>query len=100
MKFSRRAAVAGSLAATLATAGATGTVSGALAQMALATTVFQVTLAALVELPLRMRTRWLSDGKDASAAILRVVFVVPAPSFGSFMTSGNLIIFPVPTGVA
>ena len=90
VKFSRRAAVAGSLAAaTLATAGASGAVSGALADGAgddgvsgdpgRVGGVDQTDEDALAE----------ATGKDVSALDSTRSVVVPAPSFGSFMTSGG-----------
>ena len=90
VKFSRRAAVAGSLAAaTLATAGASGAVSGALADGAgddgvsgdpgRVGGVDPTDEDALAE----------ATGKDASALDSARSVVVPAPSFGSFMTSGG-----------
>lgn len=96
VKFSRRAAVAGSLAAaTLATAGASGAVSGALADGAgddgvsgdpgRVGGVDPTDEDALAE----------ATGKDVSALDSARSVVVPAPSFGSFMTSGGDRI-PVP----
>lgn len=90
VKFSRRAAVAGSLAAaTLATAGASGAVSGALADGAgddgvsgdpgRVGGVDPTDEDALAE----------ATGEDASALDSTRSVVVPAPSFGSFMTSGG-----------
>ena len=90
VKFSRRAAVAGSLAAaTLATAGASGAVSGALADGAgddgvsghpgRVGGVDPTDEDALAE----------AAGKDVSALDSARSVVVPAPSFGSFMTSGG-----------
>lgn len=90
VKFSRRAAVAGSLAAaTLATAGASGAVSGALADGAgddgvsgdpgRVGGVDPTDEDALAE----------ATGKDVSALDSARSVVVPAPSFGSFMTSGG-----------
>lgn len=90
VKFSRRAAVAGSLAAaTLATAGASGAVSGALADGAgddgvsgdpgRVGGVDPTDEDALAE----------ATGKDVSALDSTRSVVVPAPSFGSFMTSGG-----------
>ena len=90
VKFSRRAAVAGSLAAaTLATAGASGAVSGALADGAgddgvsgdpgRVGGVDPTDEDALAE----------ATGKDVSALDSARGVVVPAPSFGSFMTSGG-----------
>lgn len=90
VKFSRRAAVAGSLAAaTLATAGASGAVSGALADGAgddgvsgdpgRVGGVDPTDEDALAE----------ATGKDVSALDSAHSVVVPAPSFGSFMTSGG-----------
>ena len=96
VKFSRRAAVAGSLAAaTLATAGASGAVSGALADGAgddgvsgdpgRVGGVDPTDEDALAE----------ATGKDVSALDSARSVVVPAPSFGSFMTSwGDRV--PVP----
>ena len=96
VKFSRRAAVAGSLAAaTLATAGASGAVSGALADGAgddgvsgdpgRVGGVDPTDEDALAE----------ATGKDVSALDSTRSVVVPAPSFGSFMTSvGDRV--PVP----
>lgn len=90
VKFSRRAAVAGSLAAaTLATAGASGAVSSALADGAgddgvsgdpgRVGGVDPTDEDALAE----------ATGKDVSALDSARSVVVPAPSFGSFMTSGG-----------
>lgn len=90
VKFSRRATVAGSLAAaTLATAGASGAVSGALADGAgddgvsgdpgRVGGVDPTDEDALAE----------ATGKDVSALDSARSVVVPAPSFGSFMTSGG-----------
>lgn len=90
VKFSRRAAVAGSLAAaTLATAGASGAVSGALADGAgddgvsgdpgRVGGVDPTDEDALAE----------ATGEDVSALDSTRGVVVPAPSFGSFMTSGG-----------
>lgn len=90
VKFSRRAAVAGSLAAaTLATAGASGVVSGALADGAgddgvsgdpgRVGGVDPTDEDALAE----------ATGKDVSVLDSARSVVVPAPSFGSFMTSGG-----------
>lgn len=90
VKFSRRAAVAGSLAAaTLATAGASGAVSGALADGAgddgvsgdpgRVGGVDPTDDDALAE----------ATGEDASVLDSTRSVVVPAPSFGSFMTSGG-----------
>lgn len=90
VKFSRRAAVAGSLAAaTLATAGASGAVSGALADGAgddgvsgdpgRVGGVDPTDEDALAE----------ATGKDVSALDSARSVAVPAPSFGSFMTSGG-----------
>lgn len=90
VKFSRRAAVAGSLAAaTLATAGASGAVSGALTDGAgddgvsgdpgRVGGVDPTDEDALAE----------ATGKDVSALDSTRSVVVPAPSFGSFMTSGG-----------
>ena len=87
VKFSRRAAVAGSLAAaTLATAGASGAVSGALAgddgvsgDPGRVGGVDPTDEDALAE----------ATGKDVSALDSARSVVVPAPSFGSFMTSGG-----------
>lgn len=90
VKFSRRAAVAGSLAAaTLATAGASGAVSGALADGAgddgvsgdpgRVGGVDPTDEDALAE----------ATGEDASVLDSTRSVVVPAPSFGSFMTSGG-----------
>lgn len=96
VKFSRRAAVAGSLAAaTLATAGASGAVSGALADGAgddgvsgdpgRVGGVDPTDEDALAE----------ATGEDASVLDSTRSVVVPAPSFGSFMTSdGDRV--PVP----
>lgn len=88
VKFSRRAAVAGSLAAaTLATAGTAGAVSGALADGAgddgvsgdpgRVGGVDPTDEDALAE----------ATGEDASVLDSTRSVVVPAPSFGSFMTS-------------
>ena len=97
VKFSRRAAVAGSLAAaTLATAGASGAVSGALADGAgddgvsgdpgRVGGVDPTDEDALAE----------ATGKDVSALDSARSVVVPAPSFGSFMTSvGDRVPVPV-----
>lgn len=90
VKFSRRAAVAGSLAAaTLATAGTAGAVSGALADGAgddgvsgdpgRVGGVDPTDEDALAE----------ATGEDASVLDSTRSVVVPAPSFGSFMTSGG-----------
>lgn len=90
VKFSSRAAVAGSLAAaTLATAGASGVVSGALADSAgddamsgdpgRVGGVDPTDEDALAE----------ATGEDASVLDSTRSVVVPAPSFGSFMTSGG-----------
>lgn len=90
VKFSSRAAVAGSLAAaTLATAGASGVVSGALADGAgddamsgdpgRVGGVDPTDEDALAE----------ATGEDASVLDSTRSVVVPAPSFGSFMTSGG-----------
>ena len=90
VKFSRRAAVAGSLAAaTLATAGASGAVSGALADGAgddgvsgdpgRVGGVDPTDEDALAE----------ATGKDVSALDSARSVVVHATSFGSFMTSGG-----------
>lgn len=90
VKFSRRAAVAGSLAAaTLATAGVSGAVSGALADGAgddgvsgdpgRVGGVDPTDEDALAE----------ATGEDASVLDSTRSVVVPAPSFGSFMTSGG-----------
>lgn len=90
VKFSRRAAVVGSLAAaTLATAGASGAVSGALADGASDDGVSgdpgrvggvdPTDEDALAEV----------TGKDVSALDSARSVVIPAPSFGSFMTSGG-----------
>lgn len=91
VKFSRRAAVAGSLAAaTLATAGASGAVGGALADGAhdgdgvsgdpgRVGGVDPTDEDALAE----------ATGEDASVLDSTRNVVVPAPSFGSFMTSGG-----------
>lgn len=97
VKFSRRAAVAGSLAAaTLATAGASGAVSGALADGAgddgvsgdpgRVGGVDPTDEDALAE----------ATVKDVSALDSARSVVVPAPSFGSFMTSvGDRVPVPV-----
>ena len=90
VKFSSRAAVAGSLAAaTLATAGAAGAVSGALADgtgddgvsgdPGRVGGVDPTDEDALAE----------ATGEDASVLDSTRSVVVPAPSFGSFMTSGG-----------
>ena len=90
VKFSRRAAVAGSLAAaTLATAGVSGAVSGALADGAgddgvsgdpgRVGGVDPTDEDALAE----------ATGEDASVLDSTRSVVVPAPSLGSFMTSGG-----------
>lgn len=90
VKFSRRAAVAGSLAAaTLATAGASGAVSGALADGAgddgvsgdpgRVGGVDPTDEDALAE----------ATGEGVSVLDYMRSVVVPAPSFGSFMTSGG-----------
>ena len=90
VKFSRRAAVAGSLAAaTLATAGASGAVSGALADGAgddgvsgdpgRVGGVDPADEDALAE----------ATGEGVSVLDYMRSVVVPAPSFGSFMTSGG-----------
>lgn len=90
VKFSRRAAVAGSLAAaTLATAGASGAVSGALADGAGDNGVSGDPGRVGGVDPTDEDALAEATGKDASALDSARSVVVPAPSFGSFMTSGG-----------
>lgn len=90
VKFSRRAAVAGSLAAaTLATAGASGAVSGALADGAGDDGVSGDTGRVGGVDPTDEDALAEATGKDVSALDSARSVVVPAPSFGSFMTSGG-----------
>lgn len=90
VKFSRRAAVAGSLAAaTLATAGASGAVSGALADGAVDDGVSGDPGRVGGVDPTDEDALAEATGKDASALDSARSVVVPAPSFGSFMTSGG-----------
>ena len=90
VKFSRRAAVAGSLAAaTLATAGASGAVSGALADGAGNDGVSGDTGRVGGVDPTDEDALAEATGKDVSALDSARSVVVPAPSFGSFMTSGG-----------
>lgn len=96
VKFSRRAAVAGSLAAaTLATAGASGAVSGALADGASDDGVSGDPGRVGGVDPTDEDALAEATGKDVSALDSARSVVVPAPSFGSFMTSvGDRV--PVP----
>lgn len=90
VKFSRRAAVAGSLAAaTLATAGASGAVSGALADGANDSDVSGDPGRVGGVDPTDEDALAEATGEDASALDSARSVVVPAPSFGSFMTSGG-----------
>lgn len=90
VKFSRRAAVAGSLAAaTLATAGASGAVSGALADGAGDDAVSGDPGRVGGVDPTDEDALAEATGKDVSALDSARSVVVPAPSFGSFMTSGG-----------
>lgn len=90
VKFSRRAAVAGSLAAaTLATAGASGAVSGALADGASDDAVSGDPGRVGGVDPTDEDALAEATGEDASALDSTRSVVVPAPSFGSFMTSGG-----------
>lgn len=91
VKFSRRAAVAGSLAAaTLATAGASGAVSGALADGASDDGVSGDPGRVGGVDPTDEDALAEATGKDVSALDSTRSVVVPAPSsFGSFMTSGG-----------
>lgn len=90
VKFSRRAAVAGSLAAaTLATAGASGAVSGALADSAGDDAVSGDPGRVGGVDPTDEDALAEATGKDVSALDSTRSVVVPAPSFGSFMTSGG-----------
>lgn len=90
VKFSRRAAVAGSLAAaTLATAGASGAVSGALADGASDDGVSGDPGRVGGVDPTDEDALAEATGEDASALDSTRSVVVPAPSFGSFMTSGG-----------
>ena len=90
VKFSRRAAVAGSLAAaTLATAGASGAVSGALADGASDDGVSGDPGRVGGVDPTDEDALAEATGKDVSALDSARSVVVPAPSFGSFMTSGG-----------
>lgn len=90
VKFSRRAAVAGSLAAaTLATAGASGVVSGALADCAHDSDVSGDPGRVGGVDPTDEDALAEATGEDASILDSTRSVVVPAPSFGSFMTSGG-----------
>lgn len=90
VKFSRRAAVAGSLAAaTLATAGASGAVSGALADGASDDGVSGDPGRVGGVDPTDEDALAEATGEDASVLDSTRNVVVPAPSFGSFMTSGG-----------
>ena len=90
VKFSRRAAVAGSLAAaTLATAGASGAVSGSLADGAGDDGVSGDPGRVGGVDPTDEDALADATGKDVSALDSARSVVVPAPSFGSFMTSGG-----------
>ena len=90
VKFSRRAAVAGSLAAaTLATAGASGAVSGALADGAHDSDVSGDPGRVGGVDPTDEDALAEATGEDASVLDSTRSVVVPAPSFGSFMTSGG-----------
>ena len=90
VKFSRRAAVAGSLAAaTLATAGASGAVSGALADGAHDSDVSGDPGRVGGVDPTDEDALAEATGEDASVLDYTRSVVVPAPSFGSFMTSGG-----------
>ena len=88
VKISRRAAVAGSLAAaTLATAGASGVVSGTLADGAGDDGVSGDPGRVGGVDPTDENALAEATGKDVSALDSTRNVVVPAPSFGSFMTS-------------
>lgn len=90
VKFSRRAAIAGSLAAaTLATAGASGAVSGALADGAHDSDVSGDPGRVGGVDPTDEDALAEATGEDASVLDSTRSVVVPAPSFGSFMTSGG-----------
>lgn len=90
VKFSRRAAVAGSLAAaTLATAGASGAVSGALADSAGDDAVSGDPGRVGGVDPTDEDALAEATGEDASVLDSTRSVVVPAPSLGSFMTSGG-----------
>lgn len=90
VKFSKRAAVAGSLAAaTLATAGASGVVSGALADGAHDSDVSGDPGRVGGVDPTDEDALAEATGEDASILDSTRSVVVPAPSFGSFMTSGG-----------
>lgn len=90
VKFSRRAAVAGSLAAaTLATAGASGVVSGVLADGAHDSDVSGDPGRVGGVDPTDEDALAEATGEDASILDSTRSVVVPAPSFGSFMTSGG-----------
>ena len=90
VKFSRRAAVAGSLAAaTLATTGASGVVSGALADGAHDSDVSGDPGRVGGVDPTDEDALAEATGEDASILDSTRSVVVPAPSFGSFMTSGG-----------
>ena len=90
VKFSRRAAVAGSLAAaTLATAGTAGAVSGALADGAGDDGVSGDPVRVGGVDPTDEDALAEATGEDASVLDSTRSVVVPAPSFGSFMTSGG-----------
>lgn len=90
VKFSSRAAVAGSLAAaTLATAGASGAVSGALADGASDDGVSGDPGRVGGVDPTDEDALAEATGKDVSVLDSTRSVVVPAPSFGSFMTSGG-----------
>ena len=90
VKFSRRAAVAGSLAAaTLATAGASGAVSGALADGAGDDAVSGDPGRVGGVDPTDEDALAEATGEDASVLDSTRSVVVPAPSLGSFMTSGG-----------
>lgn len=89
-KFSRCAAVAGSLAAaTLATAGASGAVGGALADGAHDSDVSGDPGRVGGVDPTDEDALAEATGEDASVLDSTRSVVVPAPSFGSFMTSGG-----------
>lgn len=90
VKFSSRAAVAGSLAAaTLATAGASGVVSGALADGAGDDAMSGDPGSVGGVDPTDEDALAEATGEDASVLDSTRSVVVPAPSFGSFMTSGG-----------
>ena len=90
VKFSRRAAVAGSLAAaTLATAGASGAVGGALADGAGDDAVSGDPGRVGGVDPTDEDALAEATGEDSSVLDSTRSVVVPAPSFGSFMTSGG-----------